>query len=89
MLIALLALYLVSWLTYRTSKRLVTPVNWLASEVSRWDPRDPSATTIAPQYMPDEAGSEVQQLGGALNDLSARVRRLRAARARFHPRRQP
>ena len=74
MLIALLALYVVSWLTYRTSKRLVTPVNWLASEVSRWDPRDPNATTIAPQYTPDEAGSEVQQLGGALNDLSARVR---------------
>ena len=74
MLIALLALYVVSWLTYRTSKRLVTPVNWLASEVSRWDPRDPSATSIAPERMPDEAGTEVQQLGDALNDLSARVR---------------
>jgi signal transduction histidine kinase len=74
MLIALLVLYLVTWLTYRTSKRLVTPVNWLAGEVSRWDPRDPNATAIAPENLPREAGSEVQQLGGALHDLTVRVR---------------
>lgn len=73
-LIALFAVYVVTWLTYRTSRRLVTPVNWLASEVSRWDPRDPNATTIAPEHMPDEAGSEVHQLGGALRDLTDRVR---------------
>ena len=73
-LIALFALYLVSWLTYRTSKKLVSPVNWLADEVSRWDPRDPNATSIAPEHMPDEAGREVQQLGGALRGLAVRVR---------------
>jgi signal transduction histidine kinase len=74
MLIALLALYLVTWLTYRASKRLVTPVNWLAEEVSRWDPRDPNAAAIAPENLPREAGIEVHQLGGALHDLTVRVR---------------
>lgn len=74
MLIALLALYVVSWLTYRTSKRLVTPVNWLADQVSRWQPNDPDAAAIVLDAMPENAGREVHQLGNALRDLEARVR---------------
>ena len=38
-ILTLLAIYAVSWLTYRASKRLVSPVNWLARQVTRWDPR--------------------------------------------------
>lgn len=37
-LLTLLAVYGASWVTYRASKRLVSPVNWLARRVSRWDP---------------------------------------------------
>lgn len=73
MALALIAIYVVTWLTYRRSKRLVVPVSWLARQVSRWDPRDPDMRSIAPERLPGGT-SEVQQLGSALRDLSARIR---------------
>ncbi|MFD0739977.1 sensor histidine kinase [Lysobacter koreensis] len=74
-LLSLWVVYLTTWLTYRTSKRLVTPVTWLAHEVSKWDPRAPDAHTLAPANLPDEAGSEVQALSQALSGLAARIGR--------------
>ena len=76
MLLALFAVYVTAWLTYRTSKRLVAPVNWLASQVSQWDPMDPDMRSIAPERMPGEGGSEVRQLSGALRGLSKRTQDL-------------
>jgi signal transduction histidine kinase len=73
LLLSLLATYLVSWLTYRTSKRLVAPVSWLANVVSQWDPRDPDASVIKPHNLPAEAGSEVRRLSRALVGLADRV----------------
>ena len=73
-LLALLTLYVVTWLTYRSSKRLVTPVSWLAREVSRWDPRDPDTAAISPERMPRHVGHEVERLGDALRGLADRVR---------------
>jgi signal transduction histidine kinase len=76
MLLALSAVYVTAWLTYRTSKRLVIPVNWLASQVSQWNPMDPDMRSIAPEQMPGESGSEVRQLSGALRGLSQRTQDL-------------
>ncbi|MGV8941644.1 MAG: sensor histidine kinase [Lysobacter sp.] len=73
LLLSLLATYLVSWLTYRTSKRLVAPVSWLANVVTHWDPRDPDASLIKPHNLPVEAGSEVRRLSRALVGLADRV----------------
>ena len=70
---ALLALYAVTWLTYRTARRLVEPVSWLAGEVARWDPRQPDAGRLAPERLPVAVGREVSQLAGALHGLAARV----------------
>lgn len=72
-LLALLVVYLTTWLTYRTSKRLVVPVTWLANVVSQWDPRAPDAAGLAPEHLPDEVGSEVQGLSQALRGLAGRV----------------
>ncbi len=72
-LLSLLTLYLVSWLTYRTSTRLVAPVSWLAGVVSRWDPSTPDVAAIKLQSLPSEAGSEVQQLAEALVGLTDRM----------------
>jgi signal transduction histidine kinase len=73
-LVALLAVILVSWLTYRVSKRLVAPVNWLAREVARWDPRQPDVSALAPENLPPDIGSgEAQQLARALHLLGRRV----------------
>lgn len=73
LLLALLVVYLLSWLTYRTSKRLVSPVSWLANVVARWDPRAPDAKLLTPGSLPADAGSEVHELSRALAGLAARV----------------
>lgn len=72
--LGLLAVFAVSWLTYRASKRLIAPVNWLAREVARWDPRQPDVGALAPENLPPDIGSgEAQQLAKALHVLGRRV----------------
>ncbi|MCE7031101.1 HAMP domain-containing histidine kinase [Lysobacter sp. GX 14042] len=73
LLLSLAATYLMTWLTYRTSKRMVLPVSWLSRVVSRWDPRHPDTDAIRPGNLPDDAGAEVHQLSRALLGLAERV----------------
>lgn len=73
LLLSLVTSIALIWLTYRTSKRLVTPVSWLANQVAHWDPRDPDASAIAPAHLPPDAGDEVRKLSRALTGLSQRV----------------
>jgi signal transduction histidine kinase len=73
LLFALVTSYAVAWLTYRTTKRLVLPVSWLADVVTQWDPRAPDTSVIRPSRLPPDSGSEVRQLTGALTDLADRV----------------
>lgn len=73
LLLSLSAIYFTSWLTYRVSKKLIAPVSWLAEAVSRWDPRDPDASSVGPSHLPDDASSEVRHLSGALSGLAERV----------------
>lgn len=73
LLLSLLTMYLISWLTYRNTKRLVTPVNRLAAAVAHWDPRDPRAVVVSLEDLPGEVGTEVRQLSSALRGLAQRV----------------
>lgn len=73
LLLALIVIYLAGWLTYRTSKRLVSPVSWLAKVVAQWDPRVPDANLLTPANLPTDSASEVQDLSRALADLAGRV----------------
>ena len=74
LLLSLLTSGVLIWLTYRTSKRLVTPVSWLANQVAHWDPRDPDASAIAPRSLPADAGERgAQAVAGA--DRPGRARR--------------
>lgn len=73
MLLALLALVASAWYTYRNARRMVAPVNWLASEVSRWDPLAPDAGALSPDRLPDDAGIEARQLAGALQRMADRM----------------
>lgn len=73
LLLALAVTYLSAWLTYRSSKRLVAPVSWLAGVVAHWDPRAPNAGALSPQRLPVDAGTEVRRLARALNGLAGRV----------------
>jgi len=72
-LFALLAIWIVSWLTYRASRRLVEPVSWLAREVSEWDPQQPDAGALAPERLPRAVEGEVRQLADALHSLAVRI----------------
>lgn len=70
---ALIAIYVISWLTYRSSKRLVSPVSWLARQVSQWDPRRPDSSALAPGKLPADLQGEARQLAAALHQLAERV----------------
>ena len=72
-LLTLLAVYGASWVTYRASKRLVSPVNWLARRVSRWDPGHPEAADLEPNKLPADMQGETRQLAAALHSLANRV----------------
>jgi len=72
-LLTLMAVYAASWVTYRASKRLVSPVNWLARRVSRWNPGSPDASDLAPHKLPADMQGETRQLAAALHDLANRV----------------
>ncbi|HZX81317.1 MAG TPA: HAMP domain-containing sensor histidine kinase [Lysobacter sp.] len=73
LLLALLVTYLSAWLTYRTSRRMVAPVSWLAGVVARWDPLAPDAGTLSPQNLPVDSGLEVRRLAHALRGMAGRV----------------
>lgn len=73
LLLALAVTYLSAWLTYRTSKRMVAPVSWLANVVADWDPRAPDAAALAPTTLPPDSGIEVRRLARALRGLAGRV----------------
>ncbi|GAB1594411.1 sensor histidine kinase [Lysobacter claricitrinus] len=73
LLLALLVTYISAWLTYRTSKRMVAPVSWLASVVSRWDPIAPNAGLLSPANLPIDSGMEVRRLAHALRGMAGRV----------------
>lgn len=72
-MLTLFAIYGVTWLTYKASKRLVSPVAWLARQVSRWDPRHPDIAALAPDRLPADVEGEARQLARALHSLGGRV----------------
>jgi signal transduction histidine kinase len=73
LLLALLVTYVSAWLTYRTSKRMVAPVSWLAGVVARWDPLSPNTGPLSPHNLPIDAGLEVRRLAHALRGMASRV----------------
>ena len=72
-ILTLVAIYFFSWLTYRASKRLVSPVNWLARQVAQWDPRGPDVSGLSPEKLPPDVQGEARQLASALHGLAHRV----------------
>ncbi|WP_372015600.1 sensor histidine kinase [Pseudoxanthomonas sp. 10H] len=72
-MLALFAIYGATWLTYKASKRMVSPVAWLARQVSRWDPRHPDVAALAPERLPADMEGEARQLARALHSLGGRV----------------
>ena len=70
---ALLAIVSVSWLTYRTARRMLAPMEWLLSEVARWDPRRPDTRALAPDRIPSAVQGETRKMASALHELGERM----------------
>ncbi|MEM6985305.1 MAG: HAMP domain-containing sensor histidine kinase [Pseudomonadota bacterium] len=71
----LIALYIVSWLTYRYVNSALSPTVFLARAVSRLDPTEPDANTVAPEALPANADADVLALSNALQSYIERSNR--------------
>lgn len=72
-LLTLATIFVVSWLTYRTSKRMVLPIHQLADEVGRWNPSGDDEGIPAPLEPREGVGREAQALSNALHGLGERI----------------
>jgi len=71
--VVLLMIYVTTWLTYRVSRRAISPVIWLANQVRGWDPKKPDFESLQPDSLPPDAGGDVQVLAGAIHGFATRL----------------
>jgi signal transduction histidine kinase len=71
--LALAAIVAVTWMTYRATKRLFAPVDWLLQEVSRWDPEQPDTRALSPARIPADVQGNIRKMADALHGLGERV----------------
>ena len=75
LVLVLAAVYLTAWLTYRSSRRAVSPVIWLARQVEQWDPQRPDASAIDPRKLPGDVEGEALTLANSLHGFASRIGR--------------
>lgn len=71
-LLMMLTMFVVSWMTYRSSRRMVLPIHRLADEVGRWNPSD-DGEGVPPLSTREDTGREAQALTSALHGLGERI----------------
>lgn len=71
--LALGSIVAVTWMTYRATKRLFAPVNWLLGEVARWDPEQPDTRALSPERIPADVQGNIRKMADALHDLGERI----------------
>lgn len=73
LVLLLVVVYVMALFSYRTSKRLVSPVIWLAGQVRSWDLKKPDVSSLAPSKLPGDMDSEALVLAEALHDFGQRI----------------
>jgi signal transduction histidine kinase len=76
MVVVLLFIYLASFAAYRLSKRAISPVIWLANQVSKWNTKTPEASLFDAKNLPVDIDGESQVLAEALTRYSQRIHEL-------------
>ena len=71
--LVVLIIYLATWLTYRASRRALSPVIALAKVVRRWNPDQPDPASLAPDRLPAASDSDVEVLVSALYNFANRL----------------
>lgn len=74
--LVLIVVYVIAWTTYRASRRAVSPVIWLASQVQRWDPKHPEVSSLRPESLPVDVEGETLVLASSLHDFGMRIEEL-------------
>jgi signal transduction histidine kinase len=69
----LLIIYLTTWLTYRASRRALSPVIALARTVRAWDPKQPDLAALDPENLPSDPDGDVETLARALYQFASRI----------------
>ena len=73
LVVVLVVIYVIAWITYRVSRRAVSPVIWLSNVVQHWDPKRPDVAALAPERLPGDVEGEVRVLAAALHDFATRI----------------
>ena len=71
--LALGSIIAVTWMTYRATKRLLAPMDWLLREVARWDPQRPDTRALAPERIPASVRGDTRKMADALHGLGERM----------------
>lgn len=71
--LVLASVYLTAWLTYRSSRRVVSPVIWLARQVEAFDPQHPDPSALDPSRLPPDVEGETLTLATSLHDFASRI----------------
>jgi len=71
--LVVLIIYFATWLTYRASRKALSPVIALAKVVRRWNPDHPEPESLAPSNLPAASDSDVEVLVTALYNFANRL----------------
>ena len=71
--VIIVIVYLMTWLTYRASRRALSPVIALANAVRDWDPKHPDIDALLPENLPVRADGDVESLAYALHGFATRL----------------
>lgn len=72
--VVLVVIYVVAFVTYRASRRAVSPLIWLSEQVQQWDPKKPDIEALRSESLPVDVEGEVATLAAALRDMAERAR---------------
>ena len=70
---ALGAIVSVTWMSYRATRRVIEPMDWLLREVALWDPQRPDTDALAPGNVPSTVQGDVRKMAEALHALGQRL----------------
>ena len=73
LILVLIIIYITTWLTYRASRRALSPVIALAKVVRDWDPKQPNLAALDPGTPRRDPDGDVETLARALHGFATRI----------------
>jgi len=73
LILVLIIIYITTWLTYRASRRALSPVIALAKVVRDWDPKQPNLAALDPGHSDRDPDGDVETLARALHAFATRI----------------